>query len=162
MSSNRYANGNNQNCGMDDAATKNPIICSSKHQAQSTLIPLFYDSRITYMMLYLVPHRILTLGNVITDRSTTRLHAPPGGGSQLGFLFGGDDSNPAKSRNQKNQASQPMNVLKERNQVPAPSTQPVQKGSQPPTYQANNMPEQLSSNKYANGANQNCGRQPAT
>eukprot|EP00245_Coleochaete_scutata_P015429 TRINITY_DN6875_c0_g1_i1.p1 TRINITY_DN6875_c0_g1~~TRINITY_DN6875_c0_g1_i1.p1 ORF type:complete len:129 (-),score=22.59 TRINITY_DN6875_c0_g1_i1:697-1083(-) len=28
-------------------------------------------------------------GNFITDRPTTRVHAAPGGGSSLGYLFGG-------------------------------------------------------------------------
>ena len=29
-------------------------------------------------------------GNFITDRPTTKVHAAPGGGSSLGYLFGGD------------------------------------------------------------------------
>ncbi|CAK9176907.1 unnamed protein product [Ilex paraguariensis] len=28
------------------------------------------------------------LGNFITDRPTTKVHSPPGGGSSLGYLFG--------------------------------------------------------------------------
>ena len=29
------------------------------------------------------------LGNFITDRSSSRILAPPGGGSSLGYMFGG-------------------------------------------------------------------------
>ena len=31
-------------------------------------------------------------GNVITDRSTTRLHAPPGGRTSINIFGGGDDA----------------------------------------------------------------------
>ncbi|CAL5445007.1 unnamed protein product [Camellia sinensis] len=32
-------------------------------------------------------------GNFITDRPSTKVHAAPGGGSSLGYLFGGGSSN---------------------------------------------------------------------
>ncbi|XP_068654161.1 protein SPIRAL1-like 1 [Aristolochia californica] len=32
-------------------------------------------------------------GNFITDRPSTKVHSAPGGGSSLGYLFGGGDSN---------------------------------------------------------------------
>ncbi|OMO50637.1 putative SP1L [Corchorus olitorius] len=32
-------------------------------------------------------------GNFITDRPSTKVHAAPGGGSSLGYLFGGGDGN---------------------------------------------------------------------
>lgn len=64
-------------------------------------------------------------GNVITDRSTTRLHAPPGGRSSISLAW--DSPPPASKQNQNNAKAV---------------------ADKPPT---------VSSNAYANGANQNCG-----
>ncbi|WCJ25571.1 spiral1 [Euphorbia peplus] len=36
-------------------------------------------------------------GNFITERPSTKVHAAPGGGSSLGYLFGGGDSSSAPS-----------------------------------------------------------------
>lgn len=60
-------------------------------------------------------------GNVITDRSTTRLHAPPGGQSSLSLAW------------------------------EAPKAAPVEPAKAPPRAGG------VSSNAFANGANQNCG-----
>jgi len=36
-------------------------------------------------------------GNFITDRPSTKVHAAPGGGSSLGYLFGGGSNEPLSS-----------------------------------------------------------------
>ena len=74
-------------------------------------------------------------GNVLTDRSTTRLHAPPGGKSSISLSW----DSPHQPRTV---SSKPLATA---NLAP---TDPVDKPRQPAA---------LSSNAFANGANQNCG-----
>jgi len=85
-------------------------------------------------------------GNVITDRSSTRIHAPPGGGSsQVGSLLSYDPepSQPAQ-RAARGPASPP------RGAPPAPFQQQPMAGAAPQS-------RGVSSNAFANGSNQNCG-----
>lgn len=80
-------------------------------------------------------------GNVITDRSTTRIHAPPGGKDSVGALFGDAEADkPVQRRQPQNQISQD-----------SPFSQ------QPPQQQAPQQSRGTSSNAYATGSNQNCG-----
>ncbi|KAJ3675565.1 hypothetical protein LUZ60_004607 [Juncus effusus] len=37
-------------------------------------------------------------GNFLTDRPSTKVHAAPGGGSSLGYLFGGSEKAPSESK----------------------------------------------------------------
>jgi len=109
-------------------------------------------------------------GNVLTDRPTTRLHAPPGGKSEMSSIlsWGGDDEPQRNSRAQR----------EARGPVPAPAqfgVDPMQ-GRGRESVASQNFSRQrddyiahtnsaqaagghggMSSNAYANGANQNCG-----
>jgi len=107
-------------------------------------------------------------GNVLTDRPTTRLHAPPGGKSQIASILSWDtDESDAPRGNQRAQR-----------EARGPAMQPpAQFGVDPMQGRAHGapsggfdnrrndyMPSQaaggnggVSSNAYANGANQNCG-----
>jgi SPIRAL1-like protein len=101
-------------------------------------------------------------GNVLTDRPTTRLHAPPGGQSQIASIlsWGGDDEPSTNSRAQR-AARGPA--------VPAPASfgvDPMQRAREPaPNFESrrNDYAQAaggnggVSSNAYASGANQNCG-----
>jgi len=105
-------------------------------------------------------------GNVLTDRPTTRLHAPPGGKSQIASILSWEPEEPAANVNRRAQ----------REARDAPVPQPAQYGMDP--RQQARQPEHsfesrgneyaraaqaaggaggVSSNAYANGANQNCG-----
>ena len=80
-------------------------------------------------------------GNVITDRPTTRLHAPPGGHSSISF--GADDAArdaPRSSRETQQNAFGDARSNVDSQVFGAPSDARAQ-----------------SSNAYANGADQNCG-----
>jgi SPIRAL1-like protein len=108
-------------------------------------------------------------GNVLTDRPTTRLHAPPGGKSQIASILSWDDDAPATNNRAQRDARGPP--------VPAPASfgvDPMQgRGnahghSSAPNYegrrndyvssaQAAGGHGGVSSNAYANGGNQNCG-----
>ena len=85
-------------------------------------------------------------GNFITDRSTTRIHAPPGGKTSIS-IFGGY---PAET---KRATPTPLVETKRENIVvsaPAPvvkTTSPVKKTTG----------RRVSSNVFATGSNQNCG-----
>ena len=92
-------------------------------------------------------------GNVMTGRSTTRLHAPPGGKSSFSIGMKGAPSDvtgkigsmgnrPAPRRQQ--QQAKPV-----QHQQQAPAQAQQQQQSQPKAG--------TSANRYANGANQNCG-----
>lgn len=76
-------------------------------------------------------------GNVITDRSTTRLHAPPGGKSSVSLTWESPPAQPPQ------QHKLPL--------APAKNDEPG--------LQENQLvqPRELSSNAFANGANQNVG-----
>jgi SPIRAL1-like protein len=116
-------------------------------------------------------------GNVLTDRPTTRLHAPPGGKSQISSILSWDTEEPEPRNNQRAQREA-------RNNVPAPAgfgVDPMQRAhgmqAQPgpssesrrndymsdlrrndySSAQAAGGAGGVSSNAYANGANQNCG-----
>lgn len=104
-------------------------------------------------------------GNVLTDRPTTRLHAPPGGKSQMASLLSWDDDAPATNSRAQREARGPA--------VPAPASfgvDPMQgRGRESaPSFESRGNDYRasaqaagghggVSSNAYANGANQNCG-----
>jgi SPIRAL1-like protein len=102
-------------------------------------------------------------GNVITDRPTTRLHAPPGGKSEMSSILSwGADEPETNSRAQREPRG--------RGAVQAPAqfgADPMQQARGPgPSFESrrNDYIAQssgghggASSNAYANGANQNCG-----
>jgi SPIRAL1-like protein len=100
-------------------------------------------------------------GNVLTDRPTTRLHAPPGGKSEMSSILSwGEPEEPVNRRAQRDARGAP---------VPAPAhfgVDLMQQRSGPPADTRRNeyVPSAqvgghggVSSNAYANGANQNCG-----
>ena len=110
----------------------------------------------------------------MTGRSSTRLHAPPGGSSsQAGSLiFGGGYTNPKEARRQAQQKTKhPMQPVtthiqnvpvvkdttsasKSQQQISANNpmiSQPVQQNV------ASRASSGVSSNKFATGSNQNCG-----
>lgn len=77
-------------------------------------------------------------GNVITDRSTTRIHAPPGGKDSVGALFGEvEPVKPVQQKPAQNQLAQSAPTQRQ------PQQQQQSRG--------------VSSNAYASGSNQNCG-----
>ena len=83
-------------------------------------------------------------GNFITDRSTTRIHAPPGGRTSIS-IFGGYAE---ESKKATPVVSKPLVETKKDN-VPAPTV--VKTASPIKTAR------HVSSNKFATGSNQNCG-----
>jgi len=104
-------------------------------------------------------------GNVLTDRPTTRLHAPPGGKSQIASILSWDEPEaPQQNTRAQREARGPA--------VPAPANfgvDPMQRGREDgPSFesrrndyhasaQASGGHGGVSSNAYASGANQNCG-----
>jgi len=100
-------------------------------------------------------------GNVITDRSTTRLHAPPGGRSSICF---GDDSAPlpAQPRHHRGQPRDDSRREQPRLQQPreepyARGSESYARGSESYAHGSSAAVRHGSSNAFANGANQNCG-----
>ena len=87
-------------------------------------------------------------GNFITDRPTTKVHAPPGGRSQISF---GDDtttaSKPTKTPvvEKTTEGMKSLRVTKEPTPVVAKETVRAKASSG------------VSSNRFASGSNQNCG-----
>jgi SPIRAL1-like protein len=101
-------------------------------------------------------------GNVLTDRPTTRLHAPPGGKSQMSSILSWEDDTPQTNSRAQREARGPG--------LPAPAQfgqDPMQqqRGPAPQSFESRrndyissaNRDSGASSNAYANGANQNCG-----
>mmetsp|Transcript_720 Transcript_720/g.2481 ORF Transcript_720/g.2481 Transcript_720/m.2481 type:complete len:115 (-) Transcript_720:213-557(-) len=79
-------------------------------------------------------------GNLLPSRPSTRLHAPPGGQSSLSLAWG-----PQEPPQQQPQQSAPAVVVPKKDvEPPTTTTAAAEKGG-------------LSSNAFANGANQNCG-----
>jgi SPIRAL1-like protein len=118
-------------------------------------------------------------GNVLTDRPTTRLHAPPGGKSQISSILswdtGDDYDSTANKRAQRDArapavaAPAPFGVDPMQRGAPAPfGVDPMQRGGPAPSFEnrrndyitssnAAGGHSGVSSSAYANGANQNCG-----
>jgi SPIRAL1-like protein len=104
-------------------------------------------------------------GNVLTDRPTTRLHAPPGGKSQIASILSWDtdESDSHANKRAQREARGPA--------VPAPAhfgVDPMQQRGPAQNFenrrndytassQAAGGHSGVSSNAYASGANQNCG-----
>lgn len=102
--------------------------------------------------------------NFLRDKPSTRLHAPPGGGSSVGSLiFGGGDNSSQFTGHERNsmrrkvespELSNPYAKDNRRGGYDAPSNfnQP------PPGQQSQSLVRAgASSNQYASGSNQNCG-----
>ena len=89
-------------------------------------------------------------GNVITDRSSTRLYAPPGGRSSISF---GDDGGGAGHRFETS-AQAAGGGHRERHE-PRQYAPPASGDAY--AHGGNAATRKNSSNAYANGANQNCG-----
>ena len=84
-------------------------------------------------------------GNVITNRSSTRIHAPPGGRSQISFGGGSfSDSKPAQQYNKRSTGRTLTETSRTNVRASAPA--PVQKTTRG-----------TSSNRFATGSNQNAG-----
>eukprot|EP00940_MAST-03C_sp_MAST-3C-sp2_P001974 g1974.t1 len=85
-------------------------------------------------------------GNFITDRSTTRIHAPPGGRTQISIF--GDRSSSFTRAEKKTKAPAPALKETSKTNVSAPpaTTAPAVRKSR-----------HTSSNAFATGSNQNCG-----
>ena len=80
-------------------------------------------------------------GNFITDRPTTKVHAPPGGRSQISF---GDDTTTDRS------------AVKKVSKVQSPPKAPVVRETTPAARNTTTT-ARISSNAYATGSNQNSG-----
>ena len=96
-------------------------------------------------------------GNVMTGRSTTRLHAPPGGKSSFSIGMQGAPSDVT------GKIGQQSNIPAQRRQA-KPVQQMTGKIGQQQFQQQASQPKSVvpgargtSANRYANGANQNCG-----
>ena len=183
FSSNAFANGANQNCGnfISDRPTTKLHAPPGGSSTAGSLI--FGGGSSSYTEVGVSSNRYANgsnqnCGNVMTGRSSTRLHAPPGGSSsQAGSLiFGGGYTNPnvAKrqaQRNQRQQVKQPMQPVTTHVQnVPVVNNTSVATKSQSQTSANNPMVASqhtrqpvvkstsgISSNKFATGSNQNCG-----
>lgn len=103
--------------------------------------------------------------NFISERSSTRLHAPPGGGSSVGSLiFGGGEPTAFERRNSRSKVEVPEHTQSYSKQ-PTDQPPPQQQHPRHPQFTSNSsygssspaVPKQLSSNSYANGSNQNTG-----
>ncbi|GMI42262.1 hypothetical protein TeGR_g1908 [Tetraparma gracilis] len=101
-------------------------------------------------------------GNMITDRSSTRIHAPPGGRSNISCLSGWDEA-PARAA-PRQQAPAPQQQQQHRHQAPPAQTlgayaapPAAQQRAADPNHQHNHLGLGVSSNKFANGGSQNCG-----
>lgn len=156
VSSNRYANGSNQNCGnvmtgrsstrvhaapggnssislgfdptpTAPAPVKKNVAPATATSTTNTTVHGARSSRTSSNNYASGANQ--NCGNVITDRSSTRVHAPPGGRSQI--CFGSYE------------APKPA-ALKTTTSHNSATTTTVQKTG-------------VSSNRYASGSNQNCG-----
>ena len=181
FSSNAFANGANQNCGnfISDRPTTKLHAPPGGSSTAGSLI--FGGGSSSYTEVGVSSNRYANgsnqnCGNVMTGRSSTRLHAPPGGSSsQAGSLiFGGGYTNPnvAKrqaQRNQRQQFKQPMQPVTTHVQnVPVVNNTSVATKTQSQTSANNPMVASqhtrqpvvrstsgISSNKFATGSNQN-------
>ena len=93
-------------------------------------------------------------GNVMTGRSTTRLHAPPGGKSNFSIGMQGAPSDVTGKIGSMGNRPAPR-----QQQQQAKPVQQQQIPQQQQQQQAVGQPKAhgTSANRYANGANQNCG-----
>jgi SPIRAL1-like protein len=183
QSSNRYANGSNQNCGnvitgrsstrVHAAPGGNSSISFGSYEAvapkalaaapaaaaaassSSSSSEVTFGARIgkTSSNSFAVGAN-QNCGNVITDRSSTRVHAPPGGRSQISF--GSQEPIIApKSVAAAAAAAPSAATLKDTTtsqNVVAPTEAPIKSDA---VFGA--RIGKTSSNSYASGANQNCG-----
>merc|ERR1712010_128161 len=129
VSSNKYSNGANQNCGnviTGRSSTRIHAPAGGRSQISfgSNAAPLAKVSSNKYSN-----GANQNCGNVITGRSSTRIHAPAGGHTSI--TFGGP---------------QPMKASTKTN-IPAARAAPKAAAAK----------RAVSSNKFSNGANQNCG-----
>jgi SPIRAL1-like protein len=99
--------------------------------------------------------------NFIGERSSTRLHAPPGGGSSVGSLiFGGGSTESPFAGHEKR-----TSMIRRKEETPESAFAGYERKSnfqtpqsQHPSYNAPAAgSRQMSSNQYANGSNQNAG-----
>ena len=179
FSSNAFANGNNQNCGnfISDRPTTKLHAPPGGSSTAGSLI--FGGGSSNYTEVGVSSNRYANgsnqnCGNVMTGRSSTRLHAPPGGSSsQAGSLiFGGGYTNPKEARRQAQQKTkhpmQPVTthiqnvpVVKDTTSASKSQQQPSANNpmiSQPVRQNvATGASSGVSSNKFATGSNQNCG-----
>jgi len=99
-------------------------------------------------------------GNTITDRSTTRLHHAPGGASTL--ILGNDDSDSSSRWMNKVAEAGPIEDRPSTRQDhaaggPARGSKATAKVESPASMLDGTSSASTSSNKFANGSNQNCG-----
>ena len=152
VSSNRYANGSNQNCGnvmtgrsstrvhaapggnsslsLGFDPTPAPVVkkAAAPAPANTGIVHGVRSSKNTSNAYASGANQ--NCGNVITDRSSTRVHAPPGGRSQISF--GSYEAPKAK---------------------PALNPTTTHNASSAPVAKKTGV----SSNRFATGSNQNCG-----
>jgi SPIRAL1-like protein len=121
-------------------------------------------------------------GNVITDRSSTRLHAPPGGQSSMGSLLSWDEPERAQPSRRRDDRFSPAEPLGFQGNVPSPQrfqgnapsphrTQEINQRDRGQIFEQQTQAYRshlqqndamagagrTSSNSYADGSNQNCG-----
>ena len=168
FSSNSFANGANQNCGnviSDRSSTR----LHAPPGGRSTAGSLIFGGAAPAADVGISSNKFANganqnCGNYMTGRSSTRLHAPPGGSSQAGSLiFGGSAPAPAHQRTSgRRQIAQPTGTAKMPMQPVATNvqTEPIpamasKQQIEAPAQQSAN--KGVSANRFANGANQNCG-----
>lgn len=91
-------------------------------------------------------------GNVITGRSSTRINAPPGGSSSFSLGWGSDDTSMPVKENVRRRDPNQSSLSFGGSDAKAPA-----KIAAPQQHTFGAMTNGQSSNRYANGANQNCG-----
>lgn len=183
FSSNAFANGANQNCGNFISERSTTRLHAPPGGSSTAGSLIFGGGSSNHTEVGVSSNRYANganqnCGNVMTGRSSTRLHAPPGGSSsQAGSLiFGGGYTNPnqakRRAQQQQQQVKQPMQPVTTHVQnVPVVNNTSVASKSQHITSTNNPMVAQqqprqpvvrtsnngVSSNKFATGSNQNCG-----
>ncbi|GLE04515.1 hypothetical protein PINS_up013470 [Pythium insidiosum] len=102
--------------------------------------------------------------NFLREKPSTRLHAPPGGGSSVGSLIfggGGCDDSPFAGHERRTSLRRQKEETPEANPYAAKPTSyaqaPVPVHAQAPFATSERPSRQSSSNQYASGANQNAG-----
>mmetsp|Transcript_19645 Transcript_19645/g.45917 ORF Transcript_19645/g.45917 Transcript_19645/m.45917 type:complete len:181 (+) Transcript_19645:18-560(+) len=102
-------------------------------------------------------------GNVMTGRSSTRLHAPPGGTSQAGSLiFGGANAGDRFAGHRGNRSQQTSSISFGNNNTTAAAQEPFKaKAVNNQVQQQQTVTKKIgggtSANAFASGTNQNCG-----
>jgi protein SPIRAL1 and related proteins len=176
FSSNSFANGANQNCG-NVISNRSSTRLHAPPGGRSTAGSLIFGGGAPAPAQGVSSNRFANgsnqnCGNFMTGRSSTRLHAPPGGSSQAGnLIFGGGAADTHQRTTGRRHIAQPTGTAKMPMQPVATNVQsaPIQAmaskqqyeappaASAPAAHSTGSRSGGVSANRFANGANQNCG-----